>query len=112
MIDPPNEISELKIDMDAPDSKLSTSSSSHHRDKTIKTFIVSVPIGIKSPKIKHGHIRKLNRQDTTIEIEKHIDEVENIVQNIQVLQIECSNCVGSFKNIFNNCKVKSKVSAI
>jgi hypothetical protein len=88
------------------------SDSSQHRGKTIQTFIVSVPVGSKIPKIKHGHIRELTHQDTTAKIEKHIDEIENIVQNIQVINIECSKCVGSFKNIFNNCKVKSKVSAI
>ena len=86
--------------------------SSENRGNTIRTYIVSVPIGTQSPKIKHGHIRELQSQHTIQDIEQQIDEVENIVQNIQVINVESSKCVGSFKNMFNNCKLKSKVSAV
>lgn len=82
------------------------------RGEDIRTFIVSVPKGNETPKVKIGHIKELTHQDTIEDIERHIEDVERIVQNIQVIHVECSKCVGSFKNIFNNCRIKSKVSVV
>jgi hypothetical protein len=90
----------------------SNSTGNKQRGETIRTYIVSVPVSSKPPKVKKGHIHQLVHDDTIQDIEKHIDDVEAIVQNIQVINIECSKCVGSFKNIFNNCRLKSKVTAI
>lgn len=89
-----------------------SNSGNKQRGETIRTYIVSVPVSSKPPKVKKGHIHQLVHEDTIHDIEKHIDDVETIVQNIQVINIECSKCVGSFKNIFNHCRLKSKVTAI
>ena len=95
-----------------PMKNISRSRSGHLRGEKVRTYLVSVPIHSKSPTIKQGHIKELSKTDTLDEIGVHIDEMENIVQNIQVINVECSKCVGSFKNMFNKCKVKSKVSVV
>ena len=77
------------------------------RGNKIRTYLVSIPADTKPPKVnKHGSIREITAKDTVEEVEKHIDDIENIVQNIQVINVACSNCIGSCKNIIN---LKAKI---
>lgn len=98
------------MDISPPTSESDTASlTSGLRGDKLRTFVVSVPINGKVPKIKKGHIKELGKADTLQDIGNHVDEAESIVQNIQIITVECSKCVGSFNKIFSKCKVKATV---
>ena len=72
-------------------------SRSSSRKQHLRTFIVSVPIGSKAPKIKQGIIKELDQSHTIDEIEKLILESEITVYNIADVAVQTAKCCG---NIF------------
>ena len=78
-------------------------SRSNSRKEHLRTFIVSVPIGSKAPKIKRGIIKELDQTHTIDEIEKLILESETIAYNIADVVVQTAKCCG---NIF---KVADKI---
>jgi hypothetical protein len=87
-------------DVDSPVSHSSTTASLKPaiRGQSVRTFVVSVPIGSESPKITAGHIHELNHHDTINDIAENIDKVESIVNNIQVISISCFDFFRSCRN--------------
>ena len=87
-------------------------STSQLRGENFKTYIISVPINEKKPKIKKGHVQEILKADTLEDIAKYINDAEDIAHNIHITYVTCSKCMGSCNNIFSRCRIKSKVSAV
>lgn len=78
-------------------------SRSNSRKEHLRTFIVSIPMNSKPPKIKKGIIKELDESHTIDEIEKLILESETVAYNIADVAVQTARCCG---NIF---KVVDKI---
>ena len=70
-------------------------SKSASRKSELRTFIVSIPISCKSPRIKKGIIKELDKSHTIDEIEQLILESEITASNIHDTIVQVSKCCGS-----------------
>ena len=79
----------------APEGANSTSSNNViTRKPSVRTFLVSVPGDKKPPKHhKHGAIKELPQTLNLEEVQQHIEHVEQMVQVVNNVTIECSNCL-------------------
>ena len=65
------------------------------RKNELRTFIVSIPIGEKPPKIKKGVVKELDKSHTIDEIEKLILESEVVAFNIHDTIVQTARCCGN-----------------
>ncbi len=84
--------------------------------KDVRTFIVSVPGGSQSPKInKLGKIKELKEEDSLFDLSKDIKQIEqdvtNIVNNIQEINVNCTNCCLHITKLCSDCRLKNEISA-
>lgn len=105
---PPVRIATTHVDKHTEEDKSPTS---ELRGERIKTYMISMPIDAEEPNIKGGFMKQIVKTDTLADIAEHIEDVEKMASNIQIIHVECSNCVATFKNMFNKCRLKSKVKA-
>jgi hypothetical protein len=76
-------------------------SRSGSRTEHLRTFIVSVPIGSKIPKIKQGIIKELDQNHTIDEIEKLILESEVVAYNLADVAVQTAKCCGNVFKLVN-----------
>ena len=96
-----------------PSEKDSLRSSSSNRQTGVTTYVICIPEGSKTPKLKYGSIRKIDIEDEVHQIIKHIEDIElqtvEIVNNINNISISCSKCFSGL-NILSRNKTKAKAN--
>jgi len=76
-------------------------SRSNSRKQALRTFIVSIPIGSKPPKIKQGVVKELDKTHTIDEIEQLIAESEVVAYNLADVAVQTAKCCGNIFKVVN-----------
>ena len=81
------------------------------REPEVRTFIISQPAQLKSPKIKGiGRLTELNVDDTLDDIEAIIEAGERIVHHVNNISINCCS-TSKCGSLFGRCfKIRTRVS--
>jgi len=70
-------------------------SKSQSRKNELRTFIISIPIGSRPPRIKNGVVKELDKSHTIDEIEQLILESEIVASNIHDTIVQTARCCGN-----------------